>query len=65
MLLLELLVLLDEGIDAVYHALHQLHLGVAQPVLVGDVIGYTCNESRYSLISRNIRLVQAFKFIFG
>ena len=63
MLFLELLVLLNEGVDAVNHALNQLHLGVAQPVLVGDVIGDTCNESRYSLLSR--RLVQAFKLIFG
>ena len=47
MFLLELLVLLDEGVDAVYHALNKLHLGIAQPMLVGDVIGYTCNESHY------------------
>ena len=32
-------VLEHEGVDAVDHALHELHLGVAQPVLVGDVVG--------------------------
>ena len=39
MLLLELLVLLDEGVDAVNHLLDELDLAVAQPVLVGDVVG--------------------------
>ena len=38
-LLLELKVLLVQGVDAVNHALHKLDLGVAQTVLVGDVIG--------------------------
>ena len=42
-LLLELLVLLDEGVDPIDHALDQLHLGVAQAVLVGYVVGDTCN----------------------
>ena len=37
-LLLESNVLLDQGVDAVDHALDQLHLGVAQSVLVGDVV---------------------------
>merc|ERR1719250_412051 len=40
-LLLELEVLLPEGVDCVDHDLHQLHLGVAQAVLVGDVVGAT------------------------
>ena len=50
MLLLELLVLRDEGVHPVYHALDQLHLGVAQAVLVGDVIGYACNKSSYCTV---------------
>ncbi len=40
-LLLELEVLLPEGVHAVNHDLDQLHLGVAETVLVGDVIGVT------------------------
>ena len=39
MFLLELPVLLDEGVDAVNHLLDELDLAVAQPVLVGDVVG--------------------------
>ena len=39
MLLLELEVLLVEGVDTVNHALDELNLGVAQAVLVGDVVG--------------------------
>ena len=38
-LLLQLEVLLVQGVDAVDHLLHQLHLGVAQAVLVRDVVG--------------------------
>ena len=45
MLLGEFLVLLNKGVDPIYHALDQLHLGVAQAVLVGDVVGDACNES--------------------
>ena len=41
-LLLELDILLVEGVDAVDHALHKLDLGVAQTVLVGDVVGVAC-----------------------
>merc|ERR1719151_252665 len=40
-LLLEFEVLLPEGVDAVNHALHELHLGVAEAVLVRDVVGVT------------------------
>jgi hypothetical protein len=40
-LLLELPVLLDKGIDAVNHLLYELDLAVAEPVLVGDVVGHT------------------------
>ncbi len=43
-LLLELEILLPEGVDAVNHDLDQLHLGVAETVLVGDVIGVACRE---------------------
>merc|ERR1719347_2047963 len=38
-LLLELLVLLPEGVAAINHDLDELNLGVSQTVLVGDVIG--------------------------
>ena len=51
MLLLELLILLDEGVDPVYHALDQLNLGVTQAVLVGDVVGNTCNETKLWRVS--------------
>ena len=45
-LLGELAVLLHQGVDAVNHLLDQLHLGVAQPVLVGDVVSHTCAGKR-------------------
>ena len=38
MLLLELEVLLPQGVDGVNHDLDQLNLRVAETVLVGDVI---------------------------
>ena len=38
-LLLELDILLPEGVDSVNHDLDQLDLRVAKTVLVGDVIG--------------------------
>ena len=38
MLLLELQILFPEGVDSVNHDLDQLDLGVAETVLVGDVI---------------------------
>ena len=38
-LLLQLNVLLPEGVDGVDHDLDQLDLGVSQPVLVGDIVG--------------------------
>ena len=40
-LLLELDVLHVDGIDTVDHGLNELHLGVAEPVLVGAVVGDT------------------------
>ena len=41
-LLLELEVLLPQGVDGVNHDLDQLNLGVAETVLVGDVISVAC-----------------------
>ena len=38
-LLLELEVLLPQSVDSVNHDLDKLHLGVAETMLVGDVIG--------------------------
>ena len=38
MLLGEFLVLLNKGVDSVNHLLDELHLGVTEPVLVGDVV---------------------------
>ena len=38
MLLLEFLVLLPQGVDSVNHGLNELHLGVAETMLVGDVV---------------------------
>ena len=37
----ELLVLLDQGVDAINHLLNQLNLGVSKTMLVGDVISNT------------------------
>ncbi len=47
-LLLELEVLLPEGVDAVNHDLDQLHLGVAETVLVGDVVGVACRKGGFN-----------------
>ena len=46
-LLLELEVLLPEGVDAVDHALHELDLGVPEAVLVRDVVGVACGDEKY------------------
>lgn len=43
MLLLELEVLLPQGVDSINHDLDQLNLGVAETVLVGDVISVALN----------------------
>ena len=45
MLLLELEVLLPQGVHGVDHDLDQLHLGVAQTVLVGDVVGVAWEDT--------------------
>ena len=56
MLLLELKILLVESVDTVDHGLHELHLGVAQAVLVGNVVcdaglaaGFTASTSGLNL----------------
>ena len=46
MLLLELQILLPEGVDTINHNLDQLDLGVAKTVLVGDVISVAYGETR-------------------
>ena len=43
-LLLQLHILLPQGVHGVDHDLDQLHLGVAQTVLVGDVVGVACEK---------------------
>merc|ERR1719460_401689 len=45
-LLLECQVLCDECVDPINHALDQLNLTVAKPVLVGDVVGDSCLTAR-------------------
>jgi len=47
-LLLELKVLLVEGVDTVNHGLDELNLGVAETVLVGDVISSTSVTARFT-----------------
>jgi len=47
-LLLELNVLLPEGVDSVNHDLDQLNLGVSETVLVGDVISVSSLTARFS-----------------
>jgi len=47
-LLLELEVLLPEGVDSVNHDLDQLNLGVSETVLVGDVISVSSLTARFS-----------------
>merc|ERR1719471_2057944 len=67
-LLLELDVLLPEGVDSVDHALHELDLGVAEAVLVGDVVGVAGLSARLSpgapglhleLLAPRLELVEA------
>jgi len=47
-LLLELEVLLPEGVDSINHDLDQLDLGVAKTVLVGDVISVSSLAARFT-----------------
>jgi len=69
MLLLELLVLLPEGVDSINHGLDQFNLGVAKTMLVGDVISVTSLASRFTagstgldlqLLASNLELLDAF-----
>ena len=46
MLLLELNILLVQGVDTVNHGLDKLDLGVSQSVLVGDVVGVSSLATR-------------------
>ena len=46
MLLLKYQVFLVEGVDTINHGLDKLNLRVAQPVLVGDVIGVSSLATR-------------------
>merc|ERR1719351_472973 len=41
-------ILLVKCVDSVHHLLHQLHLAVSQPLLVGDVVGNTSLSTRLS-----------------
>jgi len=45
-LALQLLVLLPQSVDSINHLLNQFNLRIAQPVLVGDVIGMTSLSTR-------------------
>merc|ERR1711990_1002510 len=67
-LLLELQILLPEGVDGVNHDLDQLDLGVSQSVLVGDVVGVASLTTGLSsgttgldsqLLSAGLQLVHA------
>merc|ERR1712038_611735 len=56
MLLLQSQILLIEGVDTINHALHQFNLGVAQPMLVGDVIGDTSLTTRFAACATGLHL---------
>ena len=65
-LLLELDVLLPEGVDSVDHALHELDLGVAETVLVGDVVGVACKgKSGVKLRTSQLRVYTGRLLNFG
>merc|ERR1719495_106093 len=49
-------VLGDKSVDTVNHLLYQLHLRVAEPVLVGDVIGHTSLSTRFSPGSTGLKM---------
>ena len=55
-LLLELQILLPQGVDGVNHDLDQLDLGVSQSVLVGDVISVTSLAARFSTGSTGLQV---------
>ena len=54
MLLLELEVLLPESVDSVNHDLDKLHLGVAETVLVRDVIGVALIYNMSNMFLENV-----------
>lgn len=64
MLLLEDPVLLDEGVDAVDHLLDELDLAVAQPVLVGNVVGDALKQKREKIKFKAARSRTNFIFSF-
>jgi len=55
-LLLELQILLVQGVDSVNHGLDQLNLRVSQPVLVGDVVGVASLAARLSTCSTGLQV---------
>ena len=55
-LLLELQILLVESVDTINHGLDQLNLGVAQAVLVGNVVGDSVVATRLSAGSSGLKL---------
>merc|ERR1739844_549348 len=68
-LLLELKVLLPQGVDTVNHDLDKLNLGVAKTMLVGDVISVTGLATRLAsgasgldseLLASSLQLVNTF-----
>jgi hypothetical protein len=61
----ELLVLGPEGVHPVDHLLDQLHLGVAQPVLVRDVVGHAYTINRMiNTVSITIILTSCFSVMY-
>merc|ERR1719398_593592 len=50
------LILLPEGVDAINHLLDELHLGVSEPVLVGDVIGVSSLATGFSTGSTGLQV---------
>ena len=57
MLLLELDILLPEGVDGVNHDLDQLNLGIAETVLVRDVIGVALIYIMSNMFLENVTYV--------
>ena len=55
-LLLELQILLVESVDTINHGLDQLNLGVAQAVLVGNVVGDASLATRFSAGSSGLEV---------
>merc|ERR1719490_352927 len=50
------LILLPEGVDSINHLLDELHLGVSEPVLVGDVIGVSSLATGFSTGSTGLQV---------